>query len=864
MKTKITLDYFAAFGEKLVLNSGKDILDMQNVGCSTWEIETESLLPESEYSFELWKEGNCVRREWMKHSLPKANCNELIVNDRWLDLPTNSPFYSNLFSEVIFRRDKSRQKSKDKGNVRFSVFYPEILRNQALAITGNSFGDWKEVKVLDDSKFPQWQLSIEAKESFEYKFVIVDKESGQILFWEEGENHKCLLSESTEKSQDKYICINNIQPKFSHTEWRGAGTAVPVFSLRSKDSFGIGEFADIKKLADWAALTGQNIIQILPINDTTMTGTWEDSYPYNANSIFALHPQFINLQAAGAKQTKEFKALQKELNGLESIDYERVNNEKRRILKEVFEEKWESLSQSKEYKSFFRSNKEWLIPYAAFSCLRDESGTADFNNWGEYSSYEPKKIEKYIKSHKKDIDFYCFLQFCLDSQMKDAIDYAHSKGIGIKGDLPIGVSRTSVDAWAFPHLFHLESQAGAPPDAFSAFGQNWGFPTYNWERMEQDNFSWWRSRMQKMNEYFDCFRIDHILGFFRIWEIPLDSVQGLLGHFNPALPFSEEELRDYGFDMHSGYYSQPLVADWVINEIFGDLADEVRTHYIKDCHLVEKVNTQRKVVALINGKDEHDTRLRNGLMELINNVLFVEDPYKKGYFHPRISAQTSLAFRTLDEHRKWQFNRLYNDFFYHRHNEFWKEKAMMKLPSLIGSTSMLTCGEDLGMIPDCVPSVMSDLRILSLEIQRMPKAVNEEFADVGHYPYLCVCATGTHDMNPLRAWWEEDREATQRYFNDVLKLDGPAPEHCEPYIAEMIVREHLKSPAMLCILPLQDYLAMDGEIRYQGAPQDERINVPAIPRYYWRYRMHLNIEELLLNDKFNDKLKHIISEAGRE
>ena len=311
--------------------------------------------------------------------------------------------------------------------------------------------------------------------------------------------------------------------------------------------------------------------------------------------------------------------------------------------------------------------------------------------------------------------------------------------------------------------------------------------------------------------------------------------------------------------MSGGRYSTPLTDDWVLNEIFGDRAGEVRKRFIKDGRIVPSAATQRQVAALL----ADDPDLCEKMMSLLDDVLFIEDPRKPGCFHPRISAQHTLAYRALDDGRRAAFNNMYNDFFYHRHNDFWKDSAMFKLPSLVESTGMLTCGEDLGMIPACVPDVMARLGILSLEIQRMPKQVTEEFANPARYPYYCVCATGTHDTSTLRAWWEEDREATQRYWNTMLGGNGTAPYYCEPWVAEKILDRHLKSPAMLCILPLQDWLAIDGEVRYQGDPSDERINIPAIPRHYWRYRMHLTLENLLAQTSLNARLKGLIQGAGR-
>ncbi len=589
-------------------------------------------------------------------------------------------------------------------------------------------------------------------------------------------------------------------------QWKAAGTAVPVFSLRSESGFGIGEFNDLKLLADWAAGTGQKIIQILPVNDTTMTGTWEDSYPYNANSSFALHPQYIHLPDAGVEEDDEYRQMKAGLNALPHVDYEKVNEEKRRLLYKAYGKTGTKVCRTKSYRSFVESNEEWLLPYAAFCTLRDRFGTADFRKWKhgaaeDYSVYDEMKIRKYLKGHEKEAGYHMFVQYHLHLQLSEARDYARSKGVVFKGDLPIGVSRTSADAWVNGRLFNMDSQAGAPPDAFSADGQNWGFPTYDWDGMSKDGYAWWKARLKKMSRYFDVFRIDHILGFFRIWEIPLPEKSGLMGHFNPALPYSEAELSSMGFDVRA------------------------------------------------KGSDSKD-------------VLFVEDPHRKGLWHPRIAAHSTSAYSALDDFMKQVFNRLYDDFFYHRHNAFWKESAMRKLSSLLSATGMLACGEDLGMIPGCVAEVMDEYSILSLEIQRMPKSMDSRFADPSRYPYYSVCTTSTHDMNPLRAWWEEDRRVADDYWHLVMHRGGEAPRSCEPWICREIVQKHLESSSMLAIFPLQDWLAMDDELR-SPEPSGERINIPAVPRHYWKYRLHVTLEHLLSCDRFNSGLKAMITDAGR-
>ncbi len=604
---------------------------------------------------------------------------------------------------------------------------------------------------------------------------------------------------SGKKSHSEAIEIND----FWQTIDRCAGTAIPVFSLRSRNSFGVGEFNDLKLMADWAAATGQKVLQLLPVNDTTMTGTWIDSYPYSANSIYALHPQFLNLTEAGVPADEDYIRLRDELNSLPAIDYERVNSEKDRLMRESFKATGRSVCATKKYKAFVAENSHWLLPYAAFRILTARFGTADFSKWEDWSKYDQSAVEDLLKKEKQECNYHCFIQYHLHCQLTEARNYAHSRGVYLKGDLPIGISPTSADAWASPELFHLDSQAGAPPDAFATKGQNWGLPTYNWERMEKDGYAWWKSRMKNMEEYFDLFRIDHILGFFRIWEIPKGASSGLLGHFSPALPYSADYLRDLGFTIPEW---QPVPES--------------------------------------------------------ENVLFIADPRTKDYWHPRIAAHDTEAYKVMDDWHKNEYNRLYDDFFYHRHNGFWKESAMKKLPGLLAGTEMLACGEDLGMIPDCVPEVMRDLFILSLEIQRMPKSSSDTFADVWRYPYMSVCSTSTHDMTPLRAWWKENRDMTNRFYHEVLQENGDAPENCSGRICHKIVKMHTDSPSVLAILPLQDWMSIDEGLRNPD-PDSERINDPAVSPHYWRYRMHITLEELLSSSDFNSEVLRLLKESGR-
>lgn len=771
----------------------------------------------------------------------------LIIRDFWQVNDYEKAFYSTTFQQALFRRIKPAKQKAAKGNIRFSVNIPQVLPSQGVAVVGNipELGGWdvNEKLILSDADFPVWRADISVKNAdvIEYKYLIYDLHSGAVVDLEFGENRQIWGIEKNAVILQNDRSFRRTQPK-----WKGSGVAVPVFSLRTEEDFGIGEFLDLKKMADWAALTGQQMIQTLPINDTTLTHTNRDSYPYNAVSVFALHPIYINIERMGKltpTQKRAYKKTQKEFNEKNYADYSVVYAEKMRYFRAIYKAEHEALFSSEEYKIFFEKNKLWLEPYAEFLHKRDK---------------EPR-------------EFYYFLQFHADKQLAEAVAYAHSKGVAMKGDIPIGISPDSVDAYTDPQLFNLDASAGAPPDDFSISGQNWGFPTYNWDEMAKDGFLWWRRRFTKMQDYFDAYRIDHILGFFRIWQMPKTAVWGLCGHFVPALPYTMQDLWNMGIHCDRDRLVKPYIRANFMGDVFGYDTDMAKREFFltNDQYIYwfrPEFDTQLKIQnhfdALAEkqgGKlTEQQTNVMNGLMYLHCEVLFVEDQKNHELLHPRIALYQSHSYKELSDDLKRIIKNLHDDYFYRRHNDFWYHSAMRKLPTLIGATDMLVCGEDLGMVPDCVPAVMHSEQILSLEIQRMPKDPSVAFAHPANAPYLSVCTTGTHDTNPLRAWWEEDRAVTQKFYNEQMGWYGEAPKEMSPQIAEFIINQHMYSPAMWVILPLQDWLAIDAEVRLADA-NAERINVPANPRHFWKYRMHLTIEELLKKDAFNAHIKDLTS-----
>lgn len=836
------------------------------------------------YRYGIFRDDVCIRKELgaIPHAVYQGNAqqHQYLIEDCWRDLPAENYRYSSAFNDIHATVSPNLLSNNVGSCITFRALCPGLHpQGQELGIIGScsALGNWEYCRPIRMREVQPnvWQLTLDAstlKSPFEYKFVAINEKTGAVEEWETRPNR--LFQIRPLQRGETYLPAET-EVFFNRPPYRIAGTAIPVFSLRSEGSCGVGDFGDLKQFITWAAETGQRAVQILPINDTTMTGTWMDSYPYNSISIYAFHPMYIDLRQLpplnDEEAMKTFERQRITLNGLSQVDYERVNQVKRKYLHEVFLQEQEHLPEDAGFQAFVQKNEEWLLPYAAFSVLRDRNGTADFRRWGKNSVYREENIRRLAapeSPYHQDILFYYFLQYQLHVQLLDACTYGRSRGVIVKGDIPIGISRNSVEAWVEPYYFNMNGQAGAPPDAFSLDGQNWGMPTYNWQVMEKDHYRWWQRRFRKMAEYFTAYRIDHILGFFRIWEIPFHSVHGLLGQFVPSLPMTKEEIQSFGLDLDKERMTRPYISDVWLDQLFGDRAHEVRRTFLKRLPdglyaLRPECNTQRKIETLFAGKTSPaDADLREKLYKLVSDVLFIADRDDPNKYHPRIAVQTEPVFLHLSANEQQAFNRLYNHYYYQRHNEFWYHEAMKKLPVLLQSTPMLVCGEDLGMVPGCVPWVMNQLQILSLEIQRMPKTPGIEFGKLESYPYLSVCTIGTHDMTTLRGWWKEDPALTDRFYHDELHYWGKTPEEAPGWLCEEIIRRHLQCPSMLCILTWQDWTAMDESVRNPDIDV-ERINVPANPRHYWRWRMHITLEKLMSLTDFNNHIHRMVTESGR-
>lgn len=896
MNLNFNINYQTTFGEDVVLNvvsnKGKATekvikYRMNTIDGMHWNCRVNSLPETSEnivhYFYSVESAGRSDKKEWtlQSHSVCVNNQKHVSVTlyDQWLELPEDSYQYSSAFTDCLKRRPLAIISASDvQKSLRLVVRAPQLREGQYLYLVGEHplLGSWNTGKAIPmkEQNHNEWVVELDTEKlgsrQIEFKFIAKTKLHEDI--WETSNNRVVdvpLLKEAG------MVVYHLSQAFFPLDNERFAGTLIPVFSLRTKGSFGVGDFGDLKQMIAFVASTHQRVLQVLPINDTTTTHTWTDSYPYSCISIFAIHPQYVDFRQLpllqDEKEQKRFELLREELNALSQIDYERVNETKVSYLKALYAQEGAAVLKSEAFHKFFEEESTWLVPYAQYSYLRDLYGTADFSTWKDHTVWnekDRKSLTTPTSKLYKQVAFYYYVQFVLSQQMQAAHEHAKAQGVILKGDIPIGVSRYGCDVWMEPKYFHMNGQAGAPPDDFSVNGQNWGFPTYNWEEMLKDDCAWWVRRFQNMSKFFDAYRIDHVLGFFRIWEIPIESVHGLLGQFSPSLAMTREEIEAYGLHFQEEQFTRPFIADWVLDRVFREHATLVKEKYLVHDHddiyrMHPDYDTQRKVEAAFEGKtSDIDTWIRDGLYSLISDVLFVRDRRDPHKYHPRISVQHDFVYEALYDCDKEVFNRIYNDYYYRRNNHYWYHEAMKKLPKLVQATRMLVCAEDLGMVPDCVEWVMTGLRILSLEVQSMPKDPRVRFGQPSSYPYRSVNTLSSHDMPTLRQWWDEDYARSQEYYNTMLYRGGDAPHPMPGWLAEDIIMRQLESPSMLCVLSLQDWFAIDESLRLPDADA-ERINIPANPKHYWRYRMHVSIDELLQDTAFSDKLRSMIKTSGR-
>lgn len=893
MKLIFKINYYTRWGQELCVVG--NVPELGNGDCShaaamnftpseEWSMEIE--LPKDkvrklEYNYILVDNNfDKITREWgAARKVTVNDVDTIVLIDAWNSVSAiENTFLTSPFTDVLLRPNLTPCKgdSTEKYTHIFRVKAPLLAKDEVVCLTGNcsELGDWKVEKplLLSNDSYPEWSLRADLSKvnsDVHYKYGVFNVKTGQFKCFEYGNDR--IVPSAGNRS---LVEVNDTFVRMDTNTWHGAGVGIPVFSLRTRKSFGVGDFSDLKLMVDWAAKVGLKLIQVLPLNDTIGTHTDADVLPYAAISAFAFNPLFLDLRKLEMPEKSplvdEFNRLQPALNSAEKMDFMNVIDFKLKYMAASYIHVKDKFLKSADFRNFMEQNAYWLKPYAVYCCLRDRKGTCDYRLWNEFAIYNESRTEELSREKHPwfdDVAKWWYCQYQLHLQLREAVEYAHTNGIIVKGDIPIGVNRNSVDTWVAPQLFNMDMAAGAPPDMFAVKGQNWELPTYNWDAIESTGFDWWKRRFEQMARYFDTFRIDHILGFFRIWQIPRRHQEGIMGYLNPSIPLYVDEFESRGVWFDYERFTKPYITDEILWHHFGEETQWVKEHclhieYGFAYRLNAGYDTQTEVEERFR-RGEFSERVKWGLFDLISNVLLFEVEGSQGrQYYPRFGMQSLSTFAALDDRQKRVFDELYVEYFYRRQDSCWYNSGMNKLPALKAASNMLICGEDLGMMTHCVTAVMNELSILSLEIQRAPKTDKIEFFHPADAPYLSVVTPSTHDMSTVRGWWEEDRAVSQRFYNSQLGHIGEAPYFCEWWICRDILLQHLYSPAMWAIFQWQDLMGISPELRRKN-PADERINVPSDSLSSWRYRMHMNIEDLMEQSEFNDTLRNFIQQSGR-
>lgn len=883
MKLSFSLIYHTKLGEHLQLiiqeKSKERIYDLSYTQNGVWRCEFDYFSRKLTYKYRLVNQNQEVLDEELVSHFANFpyNYEEFSVFDEWnlKNFPEN--FLINKVLENQFPGFNKERITVVKQHTHwFKIQVPLPKSSWKVVLLGSvpELGNWDYNKVihLAQTDIGNWEIPLEINSSkkFEYKYGIFDVETQTILDLELGENRVAepnlerellhILNDKNFKTQEKYW-------------FHGAGVSVPVFSLRTENSFGVGEFSDIKQLADWSSKIGFKIIQLLPINDTTADYSWMDSYPYAAVSNSALHPIYISLEDLDFKlnSTDYWTFLDEKLalNALPQVDYENVIQLKWKYLKKIFSENETDILKDRNFKKYIKDNENWLVPYSVFCVLRDKYKTPNFNEWKTFKRYVAGKIKPFFSPKNKEFSqvmLHSWVQYQLHLQLTNVVDYAHKLGVSLKGDLPIGIYRYSVEAWTEPELFEMNFQAGAPPDFFSGNGQNWGFPTCNWEEMSNNNYSWWKNRFQNLEQYFDALRIDHVLGFFRIWRIPVAEIKGSMGYFHPANPIYYSDFQKWNLDFRFERFCLPFINDEILNKFFGDKADSIKFVFLDAqkngiYHFKGKFSSQKEIQSFCN-ENEVSKVIQEQLLHLYANRLFiVEDNNGEKVFHPRFNNFSTESFRFLNDSEKEKIYKITQDYFFEKQEDLWEKNGKEKLSKVLQQTKMLICAEDLGFVPKSVPKVLDELAIFNLKVQTMSDE-NIPFYKPEDAGYKSVFTTSTHDSETFRLWWKNGGEAVQQFYNQQLQQFGSKPEFLQPELMQSVLQQDLNSKASLVIFPIQDILAANPDYQNNDL-ESERINIPSVFPHFWRYRIPFTIENLISNENFNSFLKNLTLNSGR-
>jgi 4-alpha-glucanotransferase len=649
------------------------------------------------------------------------------------------------------------------------------------------------------------------------------------------------------------------------------GAVVPLGALRGLGSVGVGEFPDLAEFAGLCVKMGVGLIQLLPVNDTGY-----QSSPYFALTAFALHPLYLrigDLPEAGPFAA-QIKALGKRFNKDARFAFEPLLRAKISLLREIYGANKKEIAKKAEkggsLGAWIEANS-WVKEYAVFRRLKEINEEKGWKEWSSHQHTSAKEIEA-LWGDKKLLEehlFWAWLQEALDGQFSRAAKAVSDMGILLEGDLPILINEDSADVWAHPEYFNRDLSAGAPPDMYSPDGQRWGFPTYRWDALEKNNYDWWRERLKVAEKYYKAYRIDHVLGFFRIWASSQQDNTSALGWFDPYVAITKKDFDGLKLDdgrirwltqshVPTGELWDALRANWGGYYNDADIAAEAERTFTQALNRVgceelwvfkDGIASERDIIAL----GLHPAA-QGYLIKVWHNRLFVE--YSKGSYFPSWLYRNTRAYASLSGAEKEEIDALVEK---HRDDseKIWEKQGLKLLTMLKESTPMLPCAEDLGAVPGCVPRVLTKLKILGLRVVRWHRdweAGGQPYVPFEDYPELSVCTPAVHDSSTLREWWE--REAEQEVFATFIGVPA-LPRIYNPGAAKIILHKIAAAASRYRVFQIQDLLHLSPKW-YAADPASERVNVPGtLNEFNWTYRLPAPIAEIANDEDLLNAVKEL-------
>lgn len=664
--------------------------------------------------------------------------------------------------------------------------------------------------------------------------------------------------------------------KYTSGAARVSGLVVALSALRSAGSPACGEYPDLPALGALAKKWNFKLIQLLPVNDSG-----SQSSPYSARSAFALHPLYLRIAALpelaianaadagrGARDAllTESEALARGFAQDERLRYGAYLEAKLGLLKKIYASLAEpeiegETAAAREFAAWIGANP-WVKAYAVFSELKEANGGAPWWEWKAHGEASPAEIEALWEGGElmSGTRFRAWLQWRAEAQFSAAAAALAAQKIELMGDLPIMIDRDSAEVWARRSVFRLGLAAGAPPDMYAALGQNWGFPIYDWEAAERDGYSFWKERLAAAEKFYSAYRIDHVLGFFRIWSLSERERSGYLGRFVPDAYIERRELEAAGLD--SGrirWLAEPHIRTADLVAACGDDTEAMEAAALA----LDRIGNEELFLFKRSVRGERDIEELSregiggygaaGLSEKARDYLLsrwrdrVLFEFEAGTYVPAWSYSGASAWPTLSGEERSRLESLFGS--KRAEGEAgWAANGRRLLGVLKASSSMLPCAEDLGSVPACVPRVLGELGILGLRVLRWTRdwfSAGQPYLPLADYPRLTVACPSVHDSSSLREWWEKeaDRGQVWDFVSRCLgKKLGPAPDKAGPSVVAAILEALASSGSNITVYPIQDLLAL-GEAFRPADPAAERVNVPgSYNEWNWGWRLPAPLE----------------------